>query len=280
MLSDSIANPSYKIKTIYAAYIALVGLFGIVALLSFASSDWYTPLIVMSGMLAVSMSLSLRYDVLENGILAITVITSIWALIEFLFDIPWLSWTGNINLMGYVASIGVLVSIRARSYHSFVICIAALIISQCTGAWIVVAIYILYYFRGNRLVFVLSVIATIAILIFNGSRSYTNRLMIIANVIDSGLSLFGKAQVIYSFQGVKHAHNLLIQSLLSFGFVPTLILIPITYLYFKIVNLSPDAFIFIAVSSIVDFIYWWPGMLPLVVLFAVWASREERHNEE
>lgn len=190
------------------------------------------------------------------------------AVIEYLAGSVPLSWLGNINLVGYCAAMLMIVSLVEKTPRGVLIAGAALIAVNSTGALVVVLAFAIYLYRHNRVVIGLLVCASILVICANQGWSYMQRLQIWIAAIEH-------PDVNLPFLAI-HAHNLFVEAYRLLG-VPGLLLViadaalVATVLIIGKTNASIGALIFLTISSMVDYIYWYPGVVEVVVLYLIWS---------
>lgn len=242
-----------------------------VALFAVGVGSAYTSLVALSAaMVAVG---AFRFSWSKYVLIFVCYLTSFWAIAEAFVGLPPLAWTGNVNLVGYIAAAGLLVVLSNRWYLLAVPCLCALLISNCAGAALTVVLAFLWRYRARWWVVAAGIVAAGLVLFFNGLD--VERLRLLADVFLSGFRIIGNSHVAFSCPKIWHTHNLILQSLSVMGVLPTLCISVVVCLFLAVARLNSDVIVWLLVSSAVDFIYWWPGILVVAVLFVIWGMSHE-----
>lgn len=247
-------------------YVALVAFLLLVALFGAVAGSIYTVLISLSAAM-VSLA-AVRFKIYEPILASVCFLTADIAITQVILGYPPLAWTANINLVGYISAMGALICYRRKWYVLTIICTLGVVVTKCAGAALVLVCFVALEHRSNRWLLGVFLIMSVAIVLTNSGNVL--RLGVYSDVLLSGFNLIGKSDTVYSLDRIWHAHNILLQSLSTLGVLPTIALACAVCFFVVYVRFDASVVAWLIVSSIVDYVYWWPGVLVLAVLFVIW----------
>lgn len=235
----------------------------------------YTVVSVLSAIIILwFMAYRLHLETVSFVLTAVSLTTCVHAIIQYVVGIAPLSWTGNINFIGYIAAILFHLSIRSKQYYLIVLSIIAMLVSNCTGAYLCSLGCLLVLLRNRPIPFITVMFISIFVMMLNGLSSITNRLDIWRSI--GYPALFGPTSVYFS-HGALHAHNAILQSMITFGIVPTVAICLFSAWWLAILSRNSNdgliAAIYIVITSSIDYLYWWPGLSFIVIAYLVWSAR-------
>jgi hypothetical protein len=241
----------------------------VIAIFAIALGDSYSIAIVASSLLVFAITLAAPVRWLEIALFVLLSITCAIALIEYLLGIAPLAWTGNINLVGYLASILLIMALARRNATIILVSGFALAMVNCAGAILCVIVIVLYCYRHQRLVVAALLAVGLVVLAGNAGASWMR--LVIWNVVITSPGVALPYNVI-------HTHNAVLQMMLSWGIIPAVIVTVIAVCALvMLVRLrsvaAVGAFVFVVISSMVDYIYWYPGIAAVVVCYLIWIVR-------
>jgi hypothetical protein len=239
-----------------------------------AVGDINSAIICALSGVAIPIAIPLPRRMLAVSLIVTSGIVSAIAFTQWMLGLPPIAMTGNINLVGYIAAIGCLVSVRFPNSILPIAFFLTIIISGCAGALLVLAVALAIEHKHDRRFIVFAVFMSIGVIVANGGRSIISRLMIYNHALRSNVSLIGSADVLY-WAGVTHSHNLVLQSIVGLGIAPTIAISGLVGFFLSRVRLSGDVIAFLAVTSAIDYIYWWPGVLAFVLIFVAHGMQYE-----
>lgn len=235
-------------------------------------------IISLSSLAALFGSQAVSHKTLQRALLIVLGITCGLGCLEAVLGYKPASWLGNPNLLGYAAAILLSVSIVARCWICLPLAVVALISSQCTGAMLTVTLgYALYTWRQKQHIYALIALSVACVLLItNGSNSYVVRL---TEWIDSIQALATRGSVFSGIQVASkynqiHSHNAIIEAIRGAGFIPGSAMVAAGSAITAEIAMSRkfEACIgtsFLVVSSMVDYIYWYPLVSVIVIAWII-----------
>lgn len=223
---------------------------------------------------------ALSHKTLQRALLIVLGITCGFGCFEAALGYTPVAWMGNPNLLGYAAAILLCVSIVSRFWLCVPIATVALIASQCTGAMLAVTLgYALYAWRQKQHIYALIALSVAYVLLITNGQQVIR----ITEWIDSLQALASRGSALSGIQVASkynqiHSHNAIIEAIRGAGFIPGSMMVATGGTVTAKLALSRKfeacmAASFLVVSSMVDYIYWYPGVSVIVIGFVMWGLR-------
>lgn len=250
----------------------------VISIFAIVLNDSYSLAIVASSLLVFAIALAAPVKWLEIALFVLLSITCALALIEYLLGVAPLAWTGNINLVAYLAAILLIMAlgkrsswiiIRAGAVWMILLAGRVLIMINCAGAILCVIAFALYRYRHQTLVVAALVAVGLVVLAGNVETSWVRLVIWNAAITNPGK---------YLPYDAIHTHNAVIQVMASWGIIPAVIVTVLSMcllVMFARLHSMPaiGALVFMVISSMVDYIYWYPGIAAVVICYLVWSVR-------